>query len=533
MSGTQLTPVVILLPDGDRPPAADVPAGSIFKPQGIDRIDVLEIVAGVHTWVTISGGGGGSPSGPAGGVLTGTYPNPSGLADDAVTTDSITDGDVTLAKLATDAVNAFDPAGAAAAVTATSIGAVPVARSITAGAGLTGGGDLSANRTIDVGAGTGIIVNANDIAIDPSSVVLATRTITAGAGLTGGGNLSADRTIDVGAGTGITVNANDIAVDPSVVVTLTGVQTISNKTLGSALAAGGNKITGLAAATANGDAVRFEQLTTAVDAGRFSDGSDGAIVVGAGTTTLTTDKNPTTVVVQSGGILRGQVRVAASVSITIDAGGTIDRKGGDAAGSTAGAVVHTAVSLGIGSAGGAGGTAAGSAGGALSQVAKVTNGGAGGAGTGGAGGAGGVGSAIATTQAIYRGTFFREFLSSIDVTGSGSFRFNGGAGGGGGGGNGVQAGGGGGGGGSCGVFVTPTFINNGTVTFAGGNGAAGTAVGCGGGGGGNGGVGSIMARVYTNNSVVTVAAGTGGASGGAGGSAGSNGTDGLLLVTQL
>lgn len=37
---------------------------------------------------------------------------------------------------------------------------------VIAGAGLTGGGDLSANRTFDVGAGTGIIVNANDVAID-------------------------------------------------------------------------------------------------------------------------------------------------------------------------------------------------------------------------------------------------------------------------------------------------------------------------------------------------------------------------------
>ena len=35
--------------------------------------------------------------------------------------------------------------------------------SITAGAGLTGGGDLTVTRTIDVGAGTGIGVNANDV----------------------------------------------------------------------------------------------------------------------------------------------------------------------------------------------------------------------------------------------------------------------------------------------------------------------------------------------------------------------------------
>ncbi len=37
---------------------------------------------------------------------------------------------------------------------------------LTAGAGLTGGGDISANRTFDVGAGTGITVNANDVALN-------------------------------------------------------------------------------------------------------------------------------------------------------------------------------------------------------------------------------------------------------------------------------------------------------------------------------------------------------------------------------
>lgn len=58
-----------------------------------------------------------------------------------------------------------------------------------------------------------------------------TRVLTAGAGLTGGGDLSADRTFDIGAGTGITVNANDVAIDTGVVVTLTGSQTLTNKTL--------------------------------------------------------------------------------------------------------------------------------------------------------------------------------------------------------------------------------------------------------------------------------------------------------------
>ncbi len=42
--------------------------------------------------------------------------------------------------------------------------------------------------------------------------VLTSRTLTAGAGLSGGGDLSADRTFTVGAGNGITVNADDVAL---------------------------------------------------------------------------------------------------------------------------------------------------------------------------------------------------------------------------------------------------------------------------------------------------------------------------------
>ena len=46
-------------------------------------------------------------------------------------------------------------------------------------------------------------------------------TLTAGAGLTGGGDITTSREFTVGAGTGITVNANDVAVDTSVIATKT------------------------------------------------------------------------------------------------------------------------------------------------------------------------------------------------------------------------------------------------------------------------------------------------------------------------
>ena len=44
-------------------------------------------------------------------------------------------------------------------------GKTPTSRIITAGDGLTGGGDLTANRTLNVGAGTGVTVNADTVAI--------------------------------------------------------------------------------------------------------------------------------------------------------------------------------------------------------------------------------------------------------------------------------------------------------------------------------------------------------------------------------
>ena len=101
--------------------------------------------------------------------------------------------------------------------------------SITAGDGLTGGGTIASNRTFAVGQGTGITVTADAIStndaqinhdnlsgfeanehIDHSGV-----SITAGKGLTGGGDITSSRTIDIDSanvramfsgGTGITYN---------------------------------------------------------------------------------------------------------------------------------------------------------------------------------------------------------------------------------------------------------------------------------------------------------------------------------------
>lgn len=70
-------------------------------------------------------------------------------------------------------------------------GKVGTARTLTAGAGLTGGGDLSADRTFDVGAGSCITANANDVAVTAACVDAATLGGQASAFYRDAGNLNA------------------------------------------------------------------------------------------------------------------------------------------------------------------------------------------------------------------------------------------------------------------------------------------------------------------------------------------------------
>lgn len=108
---------------------------------------------------------------------------------------------------AADAVQSVNGETGVVVLDAADVGAPPTSRQILTTNGLTGGGDLSADRTIEPVYGT----TANTVAEgDDTRIVNAvqnTRAVNTTNGLTGGGDLSADRTIQPTYGTG----ANTVA----------------------------------------------------------------------------------------------------------------------------------------------------------------------------------------------------------------------------------------------------------------------------------------------------------------------------------
>ena len=86
--------------------------------------------------------------------------------------------------------------------------AVQPARKLSAGAGLTGGGDLSADRTVALNAASITSLGKADTAVQPA------RKLSAGAGLSGGGDFSADRTVALNAASISSLAKADSAVQP-------------------------------------------------------------------------------------------------------------------------------------------------------------------------------------------------------------------------------------------------------------------------------------------------------------------------------
>jgi len=126
-------------------------------------------------------------------------------------------------------------------------GATPNTRKITAGNGLTGGGDLSADRTITLGTPSTITATtSNSVTSTSHTHALSgatpnTRKITAGNGLTGGGDLSADRTITLGTPSTITATTSNSVTSTSHTHALSGATPNTRKiTAGNGLTGGGD-----------------------------------------------------------------------------------------------------------------------------------------------------------------------------------------------------------------------------------------------------------------------------------------------------
>lgn len=86
---------------------------------------------------------------------------------------------------------------------------------LTAGAGLTGGGTLAANRTFNVGAGPGITVAADNIEIalaSPSGLQLTSDVLAVADSIAGDGLVISSKILAVGAGDGISVTVNAVAL---------------------------------------------------------------------------------------------------------------------------------------------------------------------------------------------------------------------------------------------------------------------------------------------------------------------------------
>ena len=194
--------------------------------------------------------------------------------------------------------------------------------SVSAGDGLTGGGN-SGNLTLNIGAGDGITVNADNVAVNVAFVRNQFSTsgdlsynastgvfsftndagdiesVAAGNGLIGGGTSGAV-TLNIGAGTGITVNADDVAVNAAAFSTTN-------------LAEGANLYFTTARANTATDAYLVGGNGLTYSSGTFAVGAGTGITVNADNVALT-----------SGVITAGTYGTASAVpAVTVDTYGRV------------------------------------------------------------------------------------------------------------------------------------------------------------------------------------------------------------------
>ena len=256
-------------------------------------------------------------------------------------------------------------------------GAVQTTRTVSAGTGLTGGGDLSANRTISANVGTtaGTLAAGDDSRI--TGAVQTSRTISAGTGLTGGGDLSANRTLSVSFGStaGTACEGNDARLSNSRTptahaathgaagsdpITITSAQisgSLTQNTTGTA-----SNVTGTVAA-ANGGTGQTAYTNGQLLIGNATGGLTKATLTAGANVTITNGDGAITIAATGGGGGSGTV-----TSVDVSGGTTgLTTSGGPVTGS---GTITLAGTLAVAN-GGTGSTTAGAALTALGAVAKA------------------------------------------------------------------------------------------------------------------------------------------------------------------